>query len=191
MIILVLLSPLVIIILIEVVSVLLSAGADTELYTATGCCGTALHLATAMADLRLVQALLTRGADVNSVNVNNITPLHTASLNGRTEVCDLLLGHGSQIECRDKIGFTPLLVASQGGHLDTARLLVTRGARTDAAQRRGAMPIHKAAQNNRHEVVEFLVREAGVSVNVVSSVFINYKILNLIYKSKFIIIVKQ
>ena len=30
--------------------VLLSAGADTELWTATGCCGTALHLAAAIAD---------------------------------------------------------------------------------------------------------------------------------------------
>ena len=29
---------------------LLSAGADTELWTATGCCGTALHLAAAIAD---------------------------------------------------------------------------------------------------------------------------------------------
>ena len=30
--------------------ILLSAGADTELWTATGCCGTALHLAAAIAD---------------------------------------------------------------------------------------------------------------------------------------------
>ena len=44
----------------KVVSVLLTAGADPELYTATGCCGTALHLASAMADLTLVQSLLDR-----------------------------------------------------------------------------------------------------------------------------------
>ena len=32
----------------DTVDVLLAAGADTELYTATGCCGTALHLASSM-----------------------------------------------------------------------------------------------------------------------------------------------
>merc|ERR1712106_1270865 len=32
----------------DVVKVLLTAGADTELYTATGCCGTAFHLAASM-----------------------------------------------------------------------------------------------------------------------------------------------
>ena len=39
----------------QVVSALLSAGADTELYTATGCCGTALHLAAALADVTLCE----------------------------------------------------------------------------------------------------------------------------------------
>ena len=29
----------------NVISVLLEAGVDTEMFTATGCCGTALHLA--------------------------------------------------------------------------------------------------------------------------------------------------
>ena len=39
----------------QVVSALLSAGADTELYTATGCCGTALHLAAALADVTMCE----------------------------------------------------------------------------------------------------------------------------------------
>ena len=36
----------------EVCELLLAAGADPELHTATGCCGTALHLAAALGDLR-------------------------------------------------------------------------------------------------------------------------------------------
>ena len=136
----------------------------------------ALYWAAQAGDLSQCETLLTRGANVNYVNSEQyyLTPLHTASLNGRTEVCRILLEKSADIECKNKIGSSPLHLASQEGHLDTARLLVTLGARTDSPEMSiGAIPIHTAAQNNRHEVVEFLVREAGVSVNVVSNVFNN------------------
>ena len=121
-------------------------------------------------DLSQCESLLAIGANVNHVHVvNNFTPLHEASLNGRAPVVELLIDHGADIEAKTRIGATPLHLAAQEGHLATARLLVTRGARTDAANRQGAMPIHKAAQKNRHQVLEFLVTEAGVSVNVVSA----------------------
>ena len=118
MIILVLLSPLVIIILIEVVSVLLSAGADTELYTATGCCGTALHLATAMADLRLVQALLTRGADVSAISEEGSSVLHYLAVSQTPEALDVvkvLFETGSEkldINAVDWDGYTALMRSS-------------------------------------------------------------------------------
>ena len=48
------------------------------------------------------------------------------------------------------------------------RLLVNSGARTDATQRSGVMPIHLAAQGNRHQMLTYLVMEAGVSVDLVS-----------------------
>ena len=135
----------------------------------------ALYMAAQAGDLSQCETLLTGGANVNYVNSEQycLTPLHTASLHGRTEVCRILLEKSADIECKNSYGNTPLHLASREGHLDTARLLVTRGARTDAAQREGDMPIHKAAWHNRHEVVEFLVREAGVSVDVVSNVLIN------------------
>ena len=82
---------------------------------------------------------------------------------------ELLIDHRADIEAKDWTGFTPLHCAAQEGHLATARLLVTRGARTDAATEQGVMPIHMAAQWNRHQVLEFLVQEAGVSVDVVSA----------------------
>ena len=116
------------------------------------------------------ESLLAIGANVNHVRgVNNHTPLHAASLGGRTPVVELLIDHGADIEAKNRIGSTPLHCAAQEGHLATARLLVTRGARPDAAKRSGAMPIHMAAQHNRHQVLEFLVTEAGVSVDLVSA----------------------
>ena len=130
----------------------------------------ALYWSAWAGDLSKCEFLLARGANVNHVRVeDNYTPLHTSSLNGRTSVVELLIDHGADIEAKARIGFTPLHYVAQEGHLATARLLVTRGARTDAAKSSGGMPIHMAATNNRHQVLEFLVTEAGVSVNVVST----------------------
>ena len=130
-----------------------------------------MYWAAGAGDLPKCQTLLAVGADINH-NVNsehNQTPLHTASLNGRTAIVKLLIENGALVNNTDKIGFTPLHNAAQEGHLAIARLLVNSGARTDATQREGAMPIHLAAQNNRHQILTYLVTEAGVSVDVVST----------------------
>ena len=132
--------------------------------------GDALYWAARAGDLSRCETLLAMGADVNHIEnpANNDTPLHRASLDGRTPIVKLLIDKGASVNITAKYGFTPLHCAAQEGHLAAAQLLVTSGARTDAAQRSGAMPIHMAAQSNRHEMLEYLVREAGVSVNVVS-----------------------
>ena len=130
----------------------------------------ALYWSANAGDLLKCQTLLAMEADV-SHNMNseyNQTPLHTASLNGRTQIVKLLIENRALVNCADKIGFTPLHAAAQEGHLDIARLLVNSGARTDATSIDGAMPIHSAVQNNRHQILTYLVTEAGVSVNVVS-----------------------
>ena len=131
----------------------------------------ALYWSANAGDLLECQTLLAMGADINH-NVNseyNQTPLHTASLNGRTPIVKLLIDSGALVNSADKIGFTPLHMAAQEGHLDIAQLLVNSGARTDATQMSGGMPIHQAAQHNRHQILTYLVTEAGVSVNVVST----------------------
>ena len=120
-------------------------------------------------DLHSCQTLLASGADVNHRTIVNDTPLHTASKNGRTPVVKLLIDKGAFVNITDQGGFTPLHFAAMEGHLATARLLVNSGARTDAAMTNGAMPIHSAAQYNRHQILTYLVTEAGVSVNVVST----------------------
>ena len=122
-------------------------------------------------ELPKCQTLLAMGADVNHrlVEDNNDTPLHRASIRGRTTIVKLLIDNGALVNSKNRIGFTPLHNAAQEGHLAIAKLLVNSGARTDATQIDGAMPIHRAAQKNRHQILTYLVTEAEVSVNVVST----------------------
>ena len=129
-----------------------------------------LYLAAYSGDVSMCQTLLVIGAKVNHRSgQNNDTPLHVASGMGRTPIVKLLIDKGASVNIKNKNGSTPIHLASQEGHLATARLLVKSGARADAAKNDGDMAIHKAAQANRHKMLELLVREAGVSVDVVST----------------------
>ena len=74
------------------------------------------------------------------------------------------------MECKTRQGFTPLINAAQQGQLPVVKLLIERGARLNATQREGARAIHMASQDNRHEVVRYLVQEAGENVDVVSTI---------------------
>ena len=60
------------------------------------------------------------------------------------------------------------MAAAQQGKVDTVKYLVQAGADKNADNNQGVMAIHKASQNNRVEVVEYLIREAGVNPDVVS-----------------------
>ena len=158
----------------QIFSICRRSEADSEGDALLKRAGDDLYCAADAGDHTRCQSLLAIGADVNHIRnpEYNDTPLHMASLNGRTPIVKLLIDNGALVDSKSRNGFTPLQIAAQEGHLATARLLVNSGARTDAAQRRGAMPIHLAAQKNRHQILTYLVTEAGVSVNVVSTVHI-------------------
>jgi ankyrin repeat protein len=60
--------------------------------------------------LEAVRLCLERGATVNDVDANGISPLHDAVVRG-PDVLRLLLDHGAQLDVKDKRGRTPLDVA--------------------------------------------------------------------------------
>lgn len=70
---------------------------------------TVLHTAAAGGDIELIEALLKRGADVNSVTLGGSSVLHFACENGQFAVVKLLIEtYGADINVRDKSGHTPL-----------------------------------------------------------------------------------
>lgn len=62
----------------------------------------AVHLAVKEGRLADVQALLEHGANVNEVDLEGQTPLHTAAKCGQDRIADLLLNHGANMEAKDK-----------------------------------------------------------------------------------------
>ena len=92
----------------------------------------ALHLGAAYGRPEAVQALLLKGAYIESQDCEGMTALHYASLNGHNLVVQLLLDRGCKVDCRARIGQTALHIAAEAAQAEIVRLLVARRAAIDA-----------------------------------------------------------
>jgi hypothetical protein len=81
---------------------------------------------------RLVDFLIQRGAELDSIDKNGCTPLQLATLAGRMTAARLLLEAGASITMRNKAGDTALDVARQQDQPDIA-VIVSRHVRSRAS----------------------------------------------------------
>lgn len=87
-------------------------------------------------DLKRVQGLLDRGADVNAADADGWTPLMWAVASGRKEAVSLLLDKGAELNARDKEDNTALIHAAMA-HPQIAEVLIARGADLNAQNKVG------------------------------------------------------
>jgi len=71
---------------------------DVDINAQDGGGNTALHYATVNSQFSLVEALLMKGANVNIINIQGITPAHSAAIQNNINLSLLFLLHGSDIE---------------------------------------------------------------------------------------------
>ncbi|CAK9111616.1 unnamed protein product [Durusdinium trenchii] len=149
----------------EVVQLLLEAGADKDAADANGT--TALHMAAVFEHLEIMELLLEAGADQDAANADGTTALYIAARGGHVEAVRLLLGAGARLDATD--GETPLYIAAQKGHLEVVRLLLEAGADKDAATTNGETALYIAAQNGNLNVVRLLL-EAGADKDTATEI---------------------
>ena len=82
--------------------------------------------------LAVVQKLLEAGADLQAVNADGNTALHSACMWGDPGVVRALLNRGADLHAKGFDAFTPLHCAVDHGHLEIVRLLLERGADVEA-----------------------------------------------------------
>ncbi len=104
-------------------------------------------------DVNAVRSLISRGADVNTVNGDRKTPLHASADKGHLKIVDLLLKSGADVKVRDAESHTPYFYAEKNGHHDVAQLL-----QIEEAWPREQSPASNSRTNNT-DLVE--LREFG------------------------------
>lgn len=95
-------------------------------------------------DLRAVEALVRRGAEVSRSDEGGNTALHYAARLGLLSAVQLLLEHKAELRSRNSLGDTPLHTAIQAGHREIAAKLVKAGASLTAENTAGQTALSQA-----------------------------------------------
>ncbi|CAN6231694.1 unnamed protein product [Urochloa humidicola] len=141
---------------VETVRFLLDHGADPNKPGEHGL--TALHVAAGAGMCEMIEALLSKGADVDSFSHCGM-PLHTAIIGKQDAAVKILLDHHADAGADVKgVGqLTPLIVAANEGLIDFYKCLLDAGVDPDVRDDGGLLPIEIAAHNNRRKDVEILL----------------------------------
>lgn len=111
--------------------------------------------AIALDDSGLVQVLLQRGFDPNSVGPDGQYALLLALRQNSLAVAQVLISHpATQVEVRSSKDESPLMLASIKGQLELCRQLIARDADVNKP---GWAPLHYAATNGQPQVVQLLL----------------------------------
>ena len=96
-------------------------------------------------DLTALREAFTKGADVNGLDAQGITPLSWAAMADQLEVAKLLLNLGSEVNGKNRDGATPLHGAAGLGRTEIVELLLSKGADVNVIDGDGQTPLDKAA----------------------------------------------
>lgn len=127
---------------------------------------TPLHLAAFFGHRDLANALLDRGADINSRSTNAMknTPLHAAAAGGHTPLVEFLLKQGADPNATQEGGWTALHSAAQAGNREMVETLVAHGANLNARAANEQAPLDLALMQGRQDVAE-LLEELGAKLH--------------------------
>jgi ankyrin repeat protein len=128
----------------------------------TSCNGRSLlHAAVVSGNLRLVQLLISRGANINHRNRLGSTALMGAAAAGDNEMITMLLSAGADVSARRTPYESILLAPVHNGHLETVHLLLKAGAdcRFDSAAL-----LAEAVRQKQFQILKLLL-ETGADPN--------------------------
>lgn len=128
---------------------------------------TALIAAARNGQVKTVELLLSKGADIHLQNDKQGNALIAAARNGRYKTVDLLLSKGAEVNAQNAEQGFALNAAARNGQRKTVEVLLHKGADINARNDRHGSALNAAARNGHLAIVELLV-DKGANVNLSS-----------------------
>ena len=143
------------------INFLLDKKIDVNIKSTSG--ATALHEAVRVGNIDVITRIINSGANVNSRDGNNNTPLHTGSpAESHREVVTLLLNSGADPNLRDDHGDTPLhIVITLNRQLDVIEAFLNKNSDVHIRNIQGKTPLYIAVQENRMSLIPALLKNGS------------------------------
>jgi ankyrin repeat protein len=100
---------------------------------------TALIFAAERGNNKMVELLISKGADINAKDEEGRTALMSAAFYGRKETVNLLISNGADANTKDNYNNTALMIAASAGNKGMVELLLSKGADVNAKDTRGTI----------------------------------------------------
>ena len=105
-----------------------------------------LHRAARYGNAKVINTLVSKGADVKITNKFGMTPLHHAAVHGGADVLKALLDAGADPNKADEAGRLPLHWTATKGHIEGSQVLIEGGAKALGPDQEGFTPLHRCCQ---------------------------------------------
>ncbi len=97
-------------------------------------------------------------ANINSLNAQQLTPLHVVCSEGHLESTQFLLSRGAFVNAVDFDNRTPLYFASHNGHVECVKEVLKFGGCVDLPRHGGWYPLHEAARFGYIDCIKELIK---------------------------------
>ena len=125
---------------------------------------TPLHLAAEYGEEEMVKLLILKGADKNTLDNSETTPLCSAAYFGHVAAALALMAEGADVNIRcSQLKRSVVHLVAEKGHVDILRAAIEHGVDLGATDSNQWTALHHAASYNKVETIDALV-EAGANI---------------------------
>lgn len=121
-----------------------------------------LHIAASAGDLKVVKGLIGLGANPNTKDDSDITPIHVAAQKGFTDIVKSLVRSGALVNVPDTQGRTSLHIAADKGNIPLLTALLQQNVDVDPPNNLGETPLMVALYKNRQKKIEGYYVEVAI-----------------------------